>query len=219
MFKSIRIALQKRKQICIPSIYKQVVLIGGLIVLMIIIAYFLSPSHNRYRQFTREPGVITLCSALFLATAGVLAARSFSISRHNTLWIRSFWLLAAIVLVFFATDELLQFHEEMGKWITESSIGDPGIFRNWNDVIVISYGAVALVALILFLPVILRYPLFAEALGLAFAFYCIHTLIDSTVQPWTTWSAICEESAKLMSTGALAVSMWIGLLGVKEGRA
>jgi len=83
-------------------------------------------------------------------------------------------------------------------------------------VIVIGYGVIALTLGYYFLPEILRYPRFFEFLAIAFVFFFIHTLIDSTVEPRTPVSAIFEESAKLFCMALLSFSMFIALIGIQS---
>ena len=131
-------------------------------------------------------------------------------------WSSYFWLLVTFGFGFFALDELLGFHEKLGKIIKASPIGPAETFRNWNDVIVIIYGVIAVCVAIYFLAEILRYPLFAEMLSVAFFCYCLHTLLDSTLGD-SSWGRILEESAKVYSSTFFAIAMFIGLLGVVNG--
>ena len=85
---------------------------------------------------------------------------------------------------------------------------------SWNDVIVILYGVVALPVVLALLPDILRYRMVLELFVIAFVFYVLHTLIDSTQEPYTTTSVILEESAKLFCGAFLALGAFIGFLGV-----
>ena len=121
-----------------------------------------------------------------------------------------FWGLSAGGFLFFSFDELLQFHERLGEFIASTPIGPAEIFRNWNDVIVIGYGMIAILVLFYCLPAILRIPMVAETLALAFGFYLTHTIIDST-QVRTSLSIIVEESAKLFSSAFLALAMLYGI--------
>lgn len=112
---------------------------------------------------------------------------------------------------FLTLDELLMFHERLGKTIKDYA--DSGIFRNWNDIIVILYGVLVLPVVAVFLPSIIRYRMYLELLVTAFVFYAIHTLIDATQSPRTTVSATWEESAKILSVTFLALATFIGFLG------
>ena len=93
--------------------------------------------------------------------------------------------------------------------------------RRWNDIIVLLYGIVALSIALVLLPDILRYKMLLELFVIAFIFYAIHTLIDSTQDPRTTVSAILEESAKLFCCTFLALGTFIGFLGIfwRSGRS
>jgi len=50
--------------------------------------------------------------------------------------------------------------------------------------------------------------------AIAFAFYGIHTFIDSTNEPATWASIILEESAKLLSGAFFVIGTFIGFVGV-----
>ncbi len=144
--------------------------------------------------------MITALSAIFLAMGGGFAFASFFMSPDQENRHRYFWLLMAMAIGFLSLDELVGFHEEMGRYLNYRSVSGEapfGIFRNWNDVVVISYSIPALFFMIYFLPSLLRYPRVFEILVIAFSFYGIHTIIDSTQEPATTLSYILEESAKL----------------------
>ncbi len=82
----------------------------------------------------------------------------------------------------------------------------------------IGYGILALFLLIYFLPSILRYPKVFEFLAIAFLFYGIHTFIDATQEPPTTYSFIFEESAKLFCSALIALGTFVGLVGIIENQ-
>ena len=115
---------------------------------------------------------------------------------------------------------MLQFHEHLGyrldridalqQWISGTPI------RKWDDMVLILYGLAALPLAIHFLPSALRRPRVVEFLALATLFYAIHTLIDAVVEPRTTLSVMCEESAKLFCAAFLALAMLAGLLGLQR---
>ena len=130
-------------------------------------------------------------------------------AKDRRIW---FWLVMTVSFAFLAFDELLQFHERIGRVVER--IAAPGIFRSWDDIIVIAYGVVALPALIAFLPSLIRYRMVFEMFAVAFVFYGIHTLIDSTSEPPTAVSVILEESAKLYCGAFLALGAFVGFIGV-----
>ena len=121
------------------------------------------------------------------------------------------WVIMAIGFFFLAMDELMQFHERLGSIMRRYA--DSGIFRNWNDIIVILYGVLALPVIAALLPGILRYRMYFELIVTAFVFYAIHTLIDATQSPRTQVSMILEESAKLLCVMFLALGTFIAFLG------
>jgi len=204
-------ALAERKGFVQPPLGRLIIFILIGLTLYVTLAWIAGPESQKSYNFVDERGSVTVLSAIFFTMAGSFAVISFFISKNNPNACRLFWLLAAIVLLFFAFDELLRFHEAAG-WVTEKTLGAPHAFRNWNDLIVIGYGIAGILGLIFFLPEILRYPQFLELLILAFLFYCVHTAIDATIEPKTVLSGILEESAKLFCSAFLALSMLTGLL-------
>jgi len=183
------------------------------IAVYLILAVILAPEAKLEYHFYHERGAVTALSAILLSIAGGFAGFTFFLTKTRNNWFAYFWLCASLGLIFFAMDELLGFHEAAGRYLSHM-LGPVQSFRNWNDIIVIIYGIVALPVFILFLPEILRYPKVAEFLIIAFLFYSIHTGIDSLVEPRTSWSIIIEESAKVMSAAFLMLSMQIATLGI-----
>lgn len=208
-----RSLLAQRKEIRIPSTNCLIGLLVASVLFYIFLAVLVGPENRRELHFRSEEGAITALSAIFLAMASGFAGVSFFLSPPETKMSRYFWLIAALGLGFLSLDELLGFHERVDDWITVI-IGDSQTFRNWNDLIVIGYGLIAIPVFIFFLPEIFRYPQIAETLAVAFLFFCIHTAIDSIQEPPTTLSVILEESAKLFSTAFFATSMFISILGI-----
>lgn len=90
-----------------------------------------------------------------------------------------------------------------------------GIFRSWNDILVILYGGVAVVGYVFFAKVLRSMPLTLTLLVAAFACYALHTLIDSVVEPASNVSIILEESAKAFCGFFLLLSC--ALRGCGEG--
>ena len=180
----------------------------------ILAAIQLAPDYYPERHFNEERGLITALSAIFLAMASSLAGASFLLGFRKSRGLGLFWGLAAVSFFFLALDELLGFHEKLGDMM-KNAIGSPLIFRNWNDVVIIIYGVAAVFILLYFLPAMIRLPAFFKMMVLAFGFFVIHTLIDST-QVRTMYSIVFEESAKLFSSAFFAMAMLYGLLAVVE---
>lgn len=167
-------------------------------------------------HFVSEEGAITALSAVFMAIASGMAFSAYYIANQRAMQDKLLWLLLAAGLGFLALDELLGLHEYFGGLtnVAAKMIGmDSGVFRNWNDLIVIGYGIVALPLALKFLPVVLRYPGLMERLALAGLFFAIHTVIDSVSDPQTVHSGVLEESAKLFSALFLALSAFSALTG------
>lgn len=212
MKNALKQALIQRREHRIPSIRWLAMLLFAGLTACVALAVFCAPLDGIDHHF-QEKGGITYLSCIFLAMACGFAGACFFLLGCPWKSAEHLWLLIAMGFGFFAVDELMQFHEKIGRFISRSSVGPTESFRNWNDVIVIGYGAVATVVLLIYLPVILRRPRFAEMLGVAFGFYCLHTAIDSLVAR-TNVSVVTEETAKLFSSGFFALAMFVGLLGV-----
>lgn len=174
----------------------------------IAIAVILAPEGRSIDyHFASERGLITALSAYLLAAASAFSLATCVTIRASsyTLWP---WLLMSLGFMFLSIDEIAQFHERIGSFIGDSLAAGP--FRNWNDVIVIAYGAIALPILYKLLPAIAPFKLTVKLLGVAFLMYALHTFIDSTQSPPTAVSRILEESAKLLCGVFLALSMFFG---------
>ncbi len=212
-FRNAKQSLFQRQKIKIPSVKGFVWFVIVCLLIYIVAAIVFAPSGDRDFHFSNEEGAITALSAIMLAITSGLAWVAFFLSNTKENKLSYFWLLVTLGFGFFALDELLEFHEKLGYLITISSIGPVEVFRNWNDLIVILYGVITLLVAVYFLPEILRYPLFAEMLSIAFLCYCLHTLIDST-QEKSNIGRILEESAKVFSSTFFALSIFVGLLGI-----
>lgn len=178
----------------------------------ILLAIMFVPSgESREFHFLNERGVITVLSAILFAAAGTFSmAALVARIRMESRFVET-WAILSVSFFFFAFDELLEFHERAG--IVLERYADPGMFRNWNDVIVIGYGILAAALIGLSLPTLVQHRILLAMFVTAFAFYAIHTLIDSAIEPKTTMSVILEESAKLFSAAFLAIGSFVGFLG------
>jgi hypothetical protein len=166
---------------------------------------------KRLLLLTSERGAVTALSAFFMSLTSGFAGVTFFNLKSKDEGIQWFWLLTAVAFCFFALDELLGFHEALGILMGDK-LGEANAFKTWNDLVVIVYGVIAVLVLFFSLPQVLRFPKVAGWLATGFGFYCIHTLIDSMVQPRTPLSAILEESAKLFSAESFAFAMFHALL-------
>jgi len=209
----IKNALALKKRIKLPNLSKATLLLILSVAGYLFVCYLASPAHEKEYQFASEDGALTALSAIFLAAAAAFACVAYYISRKTAMTNPLFWLLSAGGFFFLSLDELMKMHEALG-WLSEEYWIEPVLFRNWNDLIVIGYGLVALSGAFFFIEEVLRYPRFIEALGVAFLFFLLHTIIDSVVEPRTTISAIVEESSKLFCSAFLSLSSFIGMMGV-----
>jgi len=212
-YNQLRNAIVERRSAPLPDVLFIIVIVIGCTIAYIMAALILVPSNKATAyHFGNERGAVTVLSAIFLA-----AASAFSLTSMVTLirindqhkWV---WLVLAIGFAFLSFDELLRFHEQAGIFIGQF-LGS-GVFRNWNDVIVILYGVLAFPIFISLLPGLIRWRMVLEMFTIAFVFYGIHTVIDSINDPPTSYSVILEESAKLFCGAFLVIGSFIGFIGV-----
>ncbi|NNE24294.1 MAG: hypothetical protein HKN11_16970 [Rhizobiales bacterium] len=190
-----------------------VIATGAYIVLSVLIA----PPHMPSEQFA-EGGTITALSSIYLAMAGAASLIGFYLLLDKPGIGKFFWLIAGLGLVFLSLDELVQIHERIDMIVSSTKIGKPEILRNWNDLVVMLYGAGGLIVGLLFLPELLRFPKVLETYATGFAFYVVHTVIDTVTTNPTPLSIICEESAKLMCVLMLLLASITSVLAIIDGK-
>jgi hypothetical protein len=213
-------ALQARRRIDMPPLRGVATLVAaGFVAYLLLSLSIVPPGSARDYNFTSEEGTITVLSGIALAFASAFAAiAAFLTPAARTAHLR-FWLLVALGMGFLSFDELLGFHERLGEFMAKRDVSS-GAFRNWNDIMVIGYGVVAVPAALYFLPVLLRYPRMPGLLALAFGLYAMHTLIDSVTEQPSVASRVVEESFKLGCGLTLAFAIFCGMLAViREGSA
>lgn len=181
----------------------------------ILVSIFFAPADQPLYHFS-EDGAITALSTVFLAMSSALALVVFYLRMDDWKSGGLFWLILAVGCVFLALDEQLMLHERGGTAIELSSVGASETFRNWNDVIVIGYGVVALAIAGLFGREILRCKVFALVFLGGFAFYALHTGIDSILPDTFAWKDIPEESAKLKSVFFLFLALCAQFLAMVD---
>ena len=182
----------------------------------IVLSILVTPSYEPAQQFT-EGGTITALSAVYLAMAGSAALVGFYLLSDRPGVGKFFWLIAGLGLAFMSLDELVQIHERIDMIVTSSGVGKPETLRNWNDLVVILYGVVGLTIGLIFLPELLRFPRVLEMYATGFAFYLIHTVIDSVTTNPTPLSIICEESAKLLCVMMLLLASVTAVMAMIDG--
>jgi hypothetical protein len=169
-----------------------------MVLLSIVVSVYLSPADDPTFQFSEE-GINTALSAICMAMAGLASALVFYMRAKDFDYGALFWLVLAAGCIFLSLDEQLGFHERGGNILDSSSVGGLETFRNWNDVIVIAYGFVVLAVAGLFGREIMRSKTFAVLLAIGFAFFAIHTAVDSIVPSSFIWKDVPEEGSKLIS--------------------
>jgi hypothetical protein len=212
------LATRRRHRALTPtSLVPLIALVLGLLLVYIALSILIHPSDQLINfNFKSERGSITLLSCLMLFSAGCLAGWTL-----RTLWdgpwqTRSFWAMMTVGLPVLAADEVLQFHERFGDLMKGDGFS-AGPFRNWNDILVISYGLIAIPIAILSYREIRRYPRLLTMIGVAAFFYVATTGVDSTMD--TTVSVIVEESLKVTCSTFLMLSMATGLVAARWLRA
>lgn len=176
---------------------------------------FIAPASKPLFHFG-ENGAITALSSVCLAMSSALAALVFYLRTKDWNFGSLFWLAMAAGCLFLSLDEQLMFHERGGHAIEATGIGKAEFFRNWNDLIVISYGFVALAIAAVFGREILNCRTFAILFAIGFAFYVIHTGIDSILPKSVAWKDIPEESSKLLSVFCLFLAVSAQALALVE---
>lgn len=164
-----------------------------------------------------EDGAVTALSTVFIAMSGAMALAVFYLRIDQWKSGAWFWLVLAAGFAFLAIDEQLMLHERGGMVLENTDLGPSEIFRNWNDLIVISYGVVALGFIALSAREILLHRTFALLFATAFAFYTIHTALDSILPTELAWKDIPEESAKLMCGLFLFLAVLARFLNLADG--
>ncbi len=192
-----------------PPVFKGFAVLGAIgLVCCVVASIVFAPASNPVFHFG-ENGAITALSSVTLAMASALALMVFYLRSRDWDLGTLFWLILAGGCLFLSLDEQLMFHERGGHVIEATAIGQPSLFRNWNDLIVIGYGVVALAIAAMFGREILKCRTFALFFATGFAFYAIHTGIDSLVPKSVPWKDIPEETAKL----ACVFSLFMGVCG------
>jgi hypothetical protein len=175
---SIRDALASRRRIEAPHLWTLAVPVLVLLAVIVTIALLAAPADDIDYHFRSEKGIVTACSAISLSMASGFAGACLLTEGRPGYGLRVWWLLTFLGFLFFACDELLRFHENIGT-LVRHQVGDPrSTFRNWNDVVVVLYGVIAVGVLGWLGPRVLRLPLHAELLACGFVCYVLHTTID-----------------------------------------
>ncbi len=194
-----------------PPVFRELALLGCLgIALFLLASVLLVPSDKPAFHFGEE-GAVTALSSILLAMSSVLALLVFYLG-HKDLHLGTFlWLLLSVGFLLLSLDELLMFHERGGDALKANGFGDAGVFRAWDDLIVALYGVVALGVAALFWREFMKCPITGILFAVGFAFYLVHTTIDSIIPASVWWKDYPEEGAKLLCVFSmfLAVSAYV----------
>lgn len=196
-----------------PLPWGRVILSGFALLAVLLVVIALGEPGRRAAAFAEEGGAITWVSFALLLSSALIAWRGALMPFPGEALRRLIWLCMAGGLSFLAADEVLGFHESVGSLLDEQvSVQEAG-FRNWNDLIVIGYGVVALPLLLAFAPELLRHRGMLQMLGLGFLAYAGHTAVDSVFKP-SGISVIVEEGFKVSCGLALVWSIALGVRGL-----
>ncbi len=171
------------------------------------------PAGKWFSHYLREGSPVDMLSSTFLGTSAALAGVALLMSRH---WrSRLFWALCTLGSLFLMLDERLQLHEEAPDWFGSGAWGDPPFgMRNWNDVVMLGYGAVALVLGLLTLPAFLRHRRVRALLVIGFGFFILHTAIDMSFSKGAM-KDVFEETCKLLAGASFMLAFidaaWVEL--------
>ena len=158
-----------------------------------------------------EGGFVTSISASYLILSSAFSLAILIVLKEIEHSVTLSWAILSFGFVYLAIDELMMIHENTG-YIIERYFPIQ-YFRNWNDVIVIIYGLIALLIIAFILPAIIRFKWIIEMFYIGFLLYGIHTITDTINEPSTDFSIIIEESAKLFSVSFLFLGTFIGFIG------
>jgi len=200
-----------------PFIFSAFVALGVLGVLAWIgLSILAAPADEPMFHFG-EKGAVTALSTVFMAMAGALALAVFYLRMDDWKSGAWFWLLLAAGFAFLAIDEQLMLHERGGYALENTQLGPSQTFRNWNDLIVIGYGVVALGIVAFATREILKCRAFAILFATAFFFYAVHTGLDTVLPTDLAWKDVPEESAKLFCALFLFLSLCARFLTQADG--
>ena len=175
------------------------------------------PDEGWYSHYLREGSPVDMLSSTFLGTSAALAGVALVMGRH---WrTRVFWLLCALCALFLMLDERLQLHEEAPGLIGDGAWGAPPFgMRNWNDAIMLGYGAVALVLGLVTLPAFLRHRHVRALLMIGFGFFAMHTAIDMSFSS-SPLKDVFEEPFKLLAGASFMLAFMSAALIELQQRA
>jgi hypothetical protein len=151
------------------------------------------------RFYFDEGGPIDSLSTVFLAAGAILAGTAWLAARGRDDADRHFWLLGGAGLAFLTLDERMQIHERLqDDWLEPTFGALAWKSGNWNDLVVILYGLVAVGLLLLVLPGVLRHRATRNLLAVGVACYVMHVTID-LLFGGVWWKNCVEESFKLLA--------------------
>lgn len=209
-----RLALTERRRLAAPRLWP---LLAGVLAIdlgVVLVALLDADPRDPLRHF-HEAGLVTASSAVYLAVAGALAGVCWWLSAGR-LRERVLWGLTAAASFLLALDEQVEFHERLGYRL-QALYGDPGSLRNWNDLVVLAYGVLALAFVARYGAAFLRYPRVLELLAAGFVAYGFHTGID-TLSRHPEATMVVEEACKLASTSLIALAFLMAFAGLLESR-
>jgi hypothetical protein len=183
----------------------------GLMVVVLLLGLVVAPTNDPLASF-RDGRLADHASAILLGMAGALAFAAFLLQASARVR-RLFWLVCACAFVFLAFDELMQFHERLEWWLSDAHLARPESLPRWNDVIVTSYGAMALLFCALAMPEIRQHRSVAIHLALGLLFFAGYAAAGATIETETV-REFTEEMCKVLANTSFAIAMLAGLLSI-----
>ena len=187
----------------------------GLMVVVLLLGLVAAPANDPLLAF-REGRLSDHASAILLAMAGALAFAAFLLQAPARAR-RLFWLACACAFVFLAVDELTQFHDRFGNWLSGANLARPETLPRWNEVVVTSYGAMALLFCALAMPEIRQHKSVAGHLALGLVFLAGYAVAGSVFGAGAL-KEFTEELCKVLANTCFAIAMLGGLLSVAAAR-
>jgi hypothetical protein len=143
-------------------------------------------------------------TASLLAVAGV-AAMSMAYTRYDSVLPSKMALAFGAGLLGLAVDEAFDLHERAGAWFYTRGADAPGPVNHVDDLIVLSYLSVGMIAVAMALPALMRVPRLKAAILATGALFAVAAAIDALGTPGT-WIEAPEEALEACGAALLAIA-------------
>ncbi|MDQ1290134.1 MAG: hypothetical protein QG622_3700 [Actinomycetota bacterium] len=197
-----------------PRLGAVVLTVFAALAVYLVLAALLGPDGDPRYNFAFEQGTVTMLSTAMLMASTCLAAATVWATRGEGGRTRLLWVTLTLVMAYFTVDEVMEFHESFGVFMKERRV-PTGPFRNWNDIIVIAYGVIAVPVALLVWREVLRFHRLFTMLVLAGLCYVGTTAVDTFSSDPTTVTTIVEETLKVSCSTLFALSMATGFAAAR----